>query len=128
MHGPTNVKKYRQCSYESNSEARSFNHCCCGRARMCTCVACEADAPYCLSVCGLFGCPTFFQCYINVTIFGEIGTERKCVYFLYNFCLKHFLTGIRQDSIDALRFHVKYFCGILKLNFLNRFSKKKTLR
>jgi len=60
------MKENRQCTYKRNTEARSRNHCCSGKANeyytfwVCLCnhsyPACKAHAPCYIVFCGLSGC------------------------------------------------------------------------
>jgi len=84
--------------YKRNTEARSCNHCCSGRAKIITyyeCVSIALDIQHAIRMRNLWHVLLYniFPHYlINGTILGKRKvTEYKnvCLDFLYNFCLKH---------------------------------------
>jgi hypothetical protein len=82
-----------------NTEARSCNHCCSGKAIRIThseCVYVALSIQYEMRmrhivIRGLFGSTIFFHIISQTARFSKKVTEHKmCFDFSYNFCLKHF--------------------------------------
>jgi len=70
---------------------------------------CEGHPPYYIVIRGLSGCnkisPNYF---INWAIFGKKKLlNMKCVFFIYNFCLKHFLV-LGRTRWDIIKNAQKY--------------------
>ena len=133
--GERKVKKQletRQATYlQRNSQARSCNHCCCGKAESITyseCVcsltypACKAHAPYFIVICGLSGCAMFSTLsYKRYDFQKKRVTEQKECVLIFSTTFVCNISHFKKISTWY------YFCRILiKLGFSRQIFEKYT--
>ena len=107
--------KRKQCTYNVNSNARSRNHCCSGKAVRITYSKCvsvtmviqHAKRMRHIVICGL---PPFYIAFTHYLTNGTVTAYKMCV---FSFCSNLFETFLVLSRI------------LLNLNFLCSFSNKK---